>query len=62
MTAVEDYISANNLPNVKCCRRYWLTDDEELVVDYGSHRRFFKLVPTCVTTKGQLKIWVIKGG
>lgn len=42
MKLTNDYIRANNLYSTPY-RRMWEHDDGALIIDFGSHSRFFKL-------------------
>lgn len=55
--AINDYITDNALYNVERYRRYWF-EDMELMVDYGSHWKFFKMKPTCKKSADELQKWV----
>lgn len=55
--AINDYTIDNALCNVERYRRYWF-EDMELMVDYGSHWKFFKMKPTCEKSADELQNWV----
>lgn len=61
MLAVNNYIKVNNLTNIAPCMHFWITEDIELMIDYGSHSKFFKLKPTCEKSKKILQKWIYEG-
>ena len=61
MLNLNNYIKVNNLPNIAPCMHFWITEDIELMIDYGSHSKFFKLKPTCEKSKKILQKWIYEG-